>query len=358
MFDNKPVIIREWTPTAELVKQELKSLPIWVKLYDLDLKFWGTECLKKIGGLTRKVLKTDEATEKRNFLGCKGIVHRATDCRNKAKSAPKVCRKKVVPVVLSTPVTGGQRVVPIPPSPAKVVSRINRQETHGEPVETAKSQGVSTEAERQPVEQGDKGKEKVVVLNVSPAEMTNISLSQPVQNDGQNELMQVVELVLNVIIDSIGYWNVRAERRTLWRDLRTYSSLVDDAWIIGGDFNNVLYSNERLGSEITLAEVKPFLDCTHDCKITDLKAVGSFFTWNNKQKVATRVYIRIDRALINDEWLEAFPDAYAHFMTEGTFDHCPCMIHLDGPPRRKNVAFKYYNMWALAPAFQEIVEKS
>ncbi|XP_074271346.1 uncharacterized protein LOC141595280 [Silene latifolia] len=148
------------------------------------------------------------------------------------------------------------------------------------------------------------------------------------------------------------------ERRNLWRDLKTYSSLVDDAWIIGGDINNVLYSNERLGSEITLAEVKPFLDFTHDCKITDLKAFGSFFTWNNKQEVATRVYSRIDRALINDKWLEAFPDAYAHFMTEGTFDHCPCVIHLDGTPRRKIAAFKYYNMWALAPTFQEIVEKS
>ncbi|XP_074313879.1 uncharacterized protein LOC141649078 [Silene latifolia] len=152
-------------------------------------------------------------------------------------------------------------------------------------------------------------------------------------------------------------FNKIAERRNLWRDLRTFSSMVDDAWIIGGDFNNVLYSNDRLGSEITLAEVKPFLDCTHDCKITDLKAVGSFFTWNNKQEVATRVYSRIDRTFINDEWLEAFPDAYAHFMTEGTFDHCPCVIHLDGTPRRKIAAFKYYNMCALAPTFQEIVEK-
>ncbi|XP_074297473.1 uncharacterized protein LOC141628200 [Silene latifolia] len=128
--------------------------------------------------------------------------------------------------------------------------------------------------------------------------------------------------------------------------------------VIGGDFNNVLFSNERLGSEITLAEVKPFLDCSHDCKIIDMKAVGSFFTWNNKQEVATGVYSRIDRTLINDEWLDAFPDAYAQFMTEGTFDHCPCVIHLDGTLRRKRAAFKYYSMWALAPTFQEIIEKS
>ncbi|XP_074266687.1 uncharacterized protein LOC141589967 [Silene latifolia] len=137
MFDNKPVIIREWTPSAELVKQEITSLPIWVKLYDLDLKFWGTECLRKIDGLIGKVLKTDEAIEKSNFLGyarllievqmnqkfyesihfldesgkekkvkvlydwlpvscstSKGIWHRAVDCRKKNKARTTCLEEK------------------------------------------------------------------------------------------------------------------------------------------------------------------------------------------------------------------------------------------------------------------------
>ncbi|XP_074289255.1 uncharacterized protein LOC141614409 [Silene latifolia] len=153
-------------------------------------------------------------------------------------------------------------------------------------------------------------------------------------------------------------FNKLADRGKFWSSLRNYSLDVDEACLIGGDFNNVMFPNKRIGSEITLAEVKPFLDCNHDYKITNIKAIGSFFTWNNKQEVTTRVYSRIDRDLINDDWLDAFPEAYAHFLTEGTFDHCQCVIHLDGPPRRKNFAFKYYNMWALAPAFQEIVEKS
>ncbi|XP_074299402.1 uncharacterized protein LOC141630493 [Silene latifolia] len=165
------------------------------------------------------------------------------------------------------------------------------------------------------------------------------------QIDIQNMTAQTMHLkVLNrgnqrlLWVTFVYGFNKAADKKQLWKSLREYNLVMDGAWLIGGDFNNVLYANERIGSEITLAEVQPFLDCVNDCKITDMKVVGSFYTWNNKQDVLTRVYSRIDRALINDDWLDAFPDAYAHFMTEGTFDHSPCVIYLDGPPRGRNVA--------------------
>ncbi|XP_074278112.1 uncharacterized protein LOC141601713 [Silene latifolia] len=69
MFDNKPVIVKEWKPETELIKHDVKSIPIWVKLHGLDIKFWGTGCLSKIGGLVGKFLRCDEATSRRAFLG-------------------------------------------------------------------------------------------------------------------------------------------------------------------------------------------------------------------------------------------------------------------------------------------------
>ncbi|XP_074267053.1 uncharacterized protein LOC141590355 [Silene latifolia] len=153
MFDNKPVIIREWTPTTDMVKEKLEKLPIWVKFVGLDLKFWGKTYLHKLGGQIGTVIRRDEATEKKMFLGyarlmievkvnqqfpeslsfmdeegkerkvrleydwlpmtcntCRGIGHATGQCRKKANTqkVTQVWRKKVVPAatVLATPKDG------------------------------------------------------------------------------------------------------------------------------------------------------------------------------------------------------------------------------------------------------------
>ncbi|XP_074290227.1 uncharacterized protein LOC141616956 [Silene latifolia] len=101
----------------------------------------------------------------------------------------------------------------------------------------------------------------------------------------------------------------------------------------------------------------PFQNCVLNCGLTDLKAVGSFFTWSNKQEMQTRVYSRIDRVLINDVWLNMHPGSFANFLPEIIYDHCPCVIQLDSNDRVRNVPFRYFNMWAKAPGFLEIVNQ-
>ncbi|XP_074301307.1 uncharacterized protein LOC141632685 [Silene latifolia] len=129
-------------------------------------------------------------------------------------------------------------------------------------------------------------------------------------------------------------YNRAAERGELWKSLQWYRDCVHGPWVVGGDFNNVLHADDMLGGAVvSLADIKPFQDCLHYCELQDTKAIGSFFTWNNKQNVDTLVYSRLDRCLTNDEWMVEFPDSYAYFMPEGTFDHCPCVFYLQGQPK-------------------------
>ncbi|XP_074314540.1 uncharacterized protein LOC141649756 [Silene latifolia] len=67
-FDNKRVIIKEWTPEAELLRHDVSRVPIWMKLYDLDIKFWGVESLKNLSGLVGTYIKCDDATKSKAFL--------------------------------------------------------------------------------------------------------------------------------------------------------------------------------------------------------------------------------------------------------------------------------------------------
>ncbi|XP_074302966.1 uncharacterized protein LOC141637306 [Silene latifolia] len=88
----------------------------------------------------------------------------------------------------------------------------------------------------------------------------------------------------------------------------------------------------------------------------DIQAIGAFYTWNNKQPPETRVYSRIDRFLVNQEWLDTFPDHYANFMPEGHFDHTPCIVSKDTRGHNRNRPFKYYNMWSTGPGFNHCVQ--
>ncbi|XP_074298039.1 uncharacterized protein LOC141628844 [Silene latifolia] len=98
-------------------------------------------------------------------------------------------------------------------------------------------------------------------------------------------------------------FNRVADRLPLWQYLQLMHQVVVGLWVVMGDFNSVLAMDERIGSEISVAEMRDFQDCVDDCGIRDIPAHGSFFTWNNKQEVGDLVFSRIDRAMVNDDWL-------------------------------------------------------
>ncbi|KAL9232347.1 hypothetical protein vseg_007470 [Gypsophila vaccaria] len=69
LFDSKPMIVRPWSPSLELTKIAVKTVPAWIRLYKLDLKFWGDNCLAKIAGLVGNPVRADEATFLKTRLG-------------------------------------------------------------------------------------------------------------------------------------------------------------------------------------------------------------------------------------------------------------------------------------------------
>lgn len=91
-------------------------------------------------------------------------------------------------------------------------------------------------------------------------------------------------------------------------------------------------------------------NCFEACKLMDVKVAGCFFTWTNKQEGESRVMSRIDRVVANQDWNDMFEGVLANFIPEGTFDHCPIILHtykdLDSFK-----PFRFYNMWCNAHQF-------
>ncbi|XP_074265774.1 uncharacterized protein LOC141588219 [Silene latifolia] len=115
---------------------------------------------------------------------------------------------------------------------------------------------------------------------------------------------------------------------------------------------------ERIGREVSWADIAEFRDCVTVCGLMDIKSQGAFFTWNNKQAPSSRGFSRIDRFLVNDEWMDLYPDAYVHFLPEGLFDHNPCVYYRRNSGAQRKRQFKYYKMWSLDPEFKNVVHNS
>lgn len=50
-FDSKPFIVKAWSPGMDFSKEELHTVPIWIKFPGMDFKYWSPNGLGKLGSL-------------------------------------------------------------------------------------------------------------------------------------------------------------------------------------------------------------------------------------------------------------------------------------------------------------------
>ncbi|XP_077216019.1 uncharacterized protein LOC143850679 [Tasmannia lanceolata] len=132
--------------------------------------------------------------------------------------------------------------------------------------------------------------------------------------------------------------NFGIHRRTLWDNLNSLKP-PNSPWLIIGDFNIIRYINETLGGASPNREdMKEFNDCIDHCSLLELKTIGPPLTWSNKSKKDNLKLRKLDRVLVNDEWLSLFPQSFVVNKNPGISDHSPIIIHLlpessrDHPP--------------------------
>uniref|UniRef100_A0A803P9I3 Reverse transcriptase domain-containing protein n=1 Tax=Cannabis sativa TaxID=3483 RepID=A0A803P9I3_CANSA len=101
-----------------------------------------------------------------------------------------------------------------------------------------------------------------------------------------------------------GIENGQIGRRILWQNLKDL--VIKDAWLVLGDFNEILYKEERIRVRARYKEAREFHECVEMCHWEDVKYIGNYFTWSNNQYGEDRIYSKIDKVLANQDWLESF----------------------------------------------------
>lgn len=154
--------------------------------------------------------------------------------------------------------------------------------------------------------------------------------------------------------------NTVEERKELWEDMCNHhdsSMFRDKAWIIMGDFNEVLEGCEHSGyvNEPSISGgMRDFQRVARHCYLTDISYQGPLFTWCNKRE-AGLICKKLDRVLVNEVWVHKYTQAYSVFDSGGCSDHLRSRTQIRREEEQKRRPFKFTNVVGKMPEFTELI---
>lgn len=133
----------------------------------------------------------------------------------------------------------------------------------------------------------------------------------------------------------------------MWEELKNFSINFPGPWCLGGDFNTVLFCNEKIGgAPANQASCSAFFECINECHLLDLDFDGPSFTWKHGQLLE-----RLDRVLRNAACQELFPEASVTHLPLPPSDHCGLWVRTSMARKRKGY-FKFLVPWLDHPKFK------
>ncbi|KAH7834595.1 hypothetical protein Vadar_017721 [Vaccinium darrowii] len=148
--------------------------------------------------------------------------------------------------------------------------------------------------------------------------------------------------------------NLAHDRLPLWFELCSLFPLLGStAWALMGDFNVVRKPEERV-SGFDAAATTDFNDCLDNLNMEDMVTKGFWFTWTNKRGGLGDNKSRLDRVLINNEWVDLFSDSEVVGHAPGVSDHCALVLTVL-PKKFKACPFRFYNFWMADSRFQDLL---
>ncbi|KAK2658720.1 hypothetical protein Ddye_005253 [Dipteronia dyeriana] len=168
---------------------------------------------------------------------------------------------------------------------------------------------------------------------------------------------------LACILDSNDQFNIsfvygsndERARRALWDNMCVFQH-GGTPWIVVGDFNVSRRVQESVGgsSKISVA-LEEFDNCLQSVELDDLRFSGFLHTWCNKRSNGC-IFKKLDRVLVNKEWMAKFEHSEAFFLPPSISDHNPNLVKLGLQGNKKNCPFEFFNFLTDREDFLLLVE--
>lgn len=132
-------------------------------------------------------------------------------------------------------------------------------------------------------------------------------------------------------------------RKKLWEDLNLQKLQCSGPWIVVGDFNATLSTEETTNSRNLLHQgATNFRKWIFDERLIDIGFLGQVFTWMQVMRDHTVKGARLDRALCNLDWYDRFPEATVSHLARVGSDHFPVLVRTTSVNEEKpNPPFRF-----------------
>lgn len=119
-----------------------------------------------------------------------------------------------------------------------------------------------------------------------------------------------------------------------------------------GDFNVITTTDEKQsGIPCNMKKILEFVRVIIGCGLTNIGFTGQKFTWCNNRGPLFRILKRLDRAMVNDKWLEIMLlTTITHLSIMGS-DHYPLLMEISTRSNNITKYFKFLNFWVDQPEF-------
>ncbi|XP_073059743.1 uncharacterized protein [Primulina eburnea] len=142
------------------------------------------------------------------------------------------------------------------------------------------------------------------------------------------------------------------QRELFWDELVGLESICGDKWCLGGDFNVVRNTGEKLNSFTNTTSMQCFDELIGELRLHDPPLLNAKYTWSNFR--ANPICCRLDRYLFSRDWMDIFPNYRQVVLPRITSDHCP--VVLDTAELRWGPApFRFENTWLSHQNFKQLV---
>ncbi|XP_020680483.1 uncharacterized protein LOC110098107 [Dendrobium catenatum] len=148
--------------------------------------------------------------------------------------------------------------------------------------------------------------------------------------------------------------------RVLWKSIGPLIS-YDLPMIVGGDFNCCLNQNEKKGGRRFSYSVgaQKMVDFQVENDLHDLGFVGPRYTWSNNKSGNSKIWVRLDRILMNSEGLRMAPMVSVKHLLRLASDHCPLLLNFSPTSPRPGIRWlRFEDIWMTYPITWKLVWKN
>lgn len=149
------------------------------------------------------------------------------------------------------------------------------------------------------------------------------------------------------------------EKTEFWEEMLRWERRDSEPWMVIGDFNEICWQHEKDGgSGWNTARRRFLIEFMQTCNLVDLGFKGQGFTWERFCGDELIIRERLDRAIVNPEWLENWQNTCVIHCAMVGSDHCP--ILLDSNPIcqiKKGRIFRFETRWLKEEECGNIVKR-